>query len=66
LIELNDIAGYDALIEILEDEDAGFARAQASELINAKAGQNFGYNPEKTVTENKEALERIKRWHKRA
>lgn len=65
LIELNDPAGYGALIEILENNEAGFARAQAIEILKAKAGQDFGYNPEKTVAENKDAVQRIKQWEKR-
>lgn len=66
LVELNDPAGYDALLEILENDEAGFARAQAIEVIKAKAGQTFDYNPEKTVAENKGALDRIKQWQKRS
>jgi zinc/manganese transport system permease protein len=64
LIELNDKSGYDALVEILKNNDAGFARAQALEMIKAKSGQNFGYNPEKTVAENSAALARLQSYLK--
>lgn len=64
LVELKDKAGYDALIDILKNDEAGFARAQAAEVIKQKAGQDFGYNPEKTVAENKDAIDRVERWQK--
>lgn len=38
------------------------ARSQALESIKAKAGQDFGYNPEESVTENKAAIDRIRNW----
>jgi HEAT repeat protein len=64
LVELKDKSGYDALIDILKSNDAGFARVQAIEVIKQKSGQEFGYNPEKTVTENAGAIERLERWQK--
>jgi hypothetical protein len=48
----------------LKDDQAGFARAQALELIKAKAGQDFGYDPEKSVAENGAAIEKIEKWRK--
>lgn len=64
LVELKDTAGFDALISILKNEDAGFARSQALDIIRGKAGQDFGYNPERSVAENRAALERLDRWRK--
>ncbi len=64
LVELKDKSGYDALIDILKNADAGFARVQAIEVIKQKAGQDFGYNPERTVPENAGAIDRIERWQK--
>ena len=64
VIQLNDKSGYDTLVQILKNDEAGFARAQALELIKTKAGQDFGYNPEKTVAENSTAIDRIERWKK--
>jgi zinc/manganese transport system permease protein len=62
LVELNDPAGYTTLIEILENDDAGFARAQALEILENKAGETFGYDPEKPVAVNGAAIERMKKW----
>lgn len=64
LVELKDKSGYAALIDILKNDDAGFARAQAIQVIKEKAGQDFGYNPEKSVAENKDAIDRLERWQK--
>ncbi len=64
VIALNDNSGYDTLVQILKDDEAGFARAQALEWITMKAGQDFGYNPEKTVAENSAAIDRIEKWGK--
>ncbi|HYR86118.1 MAG TPA: HEAT repeat domain-containing protein, partial [Terriglobia bacterium] len=64
LMDFNDKSGYDALVEILKDNEAGFARVQALELLKAKTGQDFGYNPEKTVGENSAALARLESYLK--
>jgi zinc/manganese transport system permease protein len=63
LMELNDPTGYDALLQILENDEAGFARAQALEILEAKAGQKFGYDPEKPVAANRAAIDQMKKWH---
>ena len=65
LVELGDKSGYQVLIDILKNDEAGFARAQAIEIIKGKAGQDFGYNPEKTVAENAKAIELLERWEKK-
>jgi zinc/manganese transport system permease protein len=64
VIELNDPSGYDTLIEILGNDEAGFARSQANDIITTRAGQDFGYNPENTAEENKDAIDRIERWRR--
>jgi hypothetical protein len=62
LVGLNNQGGYSALVEILKNDEAGFARSQALDLIKTKAGSDFGYNPEKTAAENKDALVHIEDW----
>ena len=64
LVDLNDRAGDAALIEILKSDDAGLARSQALDLIKGRAGQDFGYNPEKSVAENKAAIDKAEQWLK--
>ncbi len=62
LVALNDRAGYTTLIAILKNDEAGFARSQAIEIIKAKAKTDFGYNAEKTAAENKGAIDRAENW----
>ena len=62
LVALNNQTGYSALVEILKNDEAGFARSQALDLIKTKAGRDFGYNPEKSAAENKDALIHIEDW----
>jgi len=64
LVALQDDAAYRTLVEILKNDEAGLARIQALELIKSKAGEDFGYNPEKSVPDNKDALDRIETWLK--
>ena len=62
LVELKDKAGFAVLIDILKSDEPVLLRSQALETLKAKAGQDFGYNPEKTSAENKAALDRAIRW----
>jgi hypothetical protein len=62
LIAIGDDAGIKAVVDILKDDEAGFARSQALDVLKANAGKDFGYNPEKTVEENKAAIEVIEGW----
>jgi len=64
-LALGDRDGFDTLIRILKNEEAGFARQQAAELLEAASGRKFGYNAEKSVTENDSALRKIGDWWKR-
>jgi zinc/manganese transport system permease protein len=62
LVALKEKSGYDGLIKILKDEEAGYARSQAVEVIRVAAGNDFGYDPEKSVAENKAAIDQIEKW----
>ncbi len=59
---LGDVQGFSTLIALLKDDAAGFARLQANDLLGARSGRNFGYDAEKPVAENAEALQRIEQW----
>ena len=65
LVEMKDRAGYAGLIAILKNDEAGFARNQAIELIKSSAGSDFGYDADKDVAGNKEALLRLEKWETR-
>ena len=62
LLELKDKAGYNALLEMLKGNEPVLLRSEALELMKKEAGQDFGYNPEKTATENRAALEKVAVW----
>jgi zinc/manganese transport system permease protein len=62
LIKVKDKAGYTALLDMLRKDEPVLLRSQALELLKSEAGQDFGYNPEKTSNENKAALERATDW----
>lgn len=62
LVELGEGSGYDNALEILRDEDAGFARFLALELISAGAGEDFGYDPAAPAAANRDALGRMQEW----
>ena len=62
LIESRDRYGYEVLVGILRDEEAGFARTQAFEIIRADSGEDFDYDAELGVEENRSALTRIESW----
>ncbi len=63
-LSLGDKNGFETLIHILKNEEAGFARAQAAELLESASSRKFGYNPEKSVSENHEAIKKIEDWWK--
>jgi zinc/manganese transport system permease protein len=62
-LELGDTEGFATLITVLKDDEAGFARQQASELMENKAGRKFGYNAELAVAQNLGALKKIEEWY---
>ena len=61
-LKVGDSQGFQTLIKILETEEGGFARQQASESLEEQSGEKFGYNAEKSVAENAEALRKIRAW----
>ena len=62
LVACGDNGGYRIMLEILRDEEAGFARAQAIERVAEAAGDDFGYQSELGVEQNRSALEAIDAW----
>jgi zinc/manganese transport system permease protein len=62
LVEVKDKAGFAALLDILKSDEPVLLRSQALDTLKAKAGQDFGYNPEKTAAENKASLDKAARW----
>jgi zinc/manganese transport system permease protein len=63
-LAVGDRQGFATLISILKHDEAGYARQQAIEILEKQTGQQFGYDPQKTVAENKEALKKIDDWWK--
>jgi hypothetical protein len=61
-VKTKDKAGFAALLDILKKDEPVLLRSQALELLKAEAGQDFGYNPEKSPAENKAALDRAAAW----
>jgi hypothetical protein len=61
-LALDDSQGFETLIAILKDDEGGFARHQANELLETKAGRKFGYHPDQSVATNRAALEKIEAW----
>ncbi len=61
-LQVGDPEGFLTLIAILHNEEAGFARQQAAEMLSQYSGKNFGYNAEKTVAENAAALNEMNKW----
>jgi zinc/manganese transport system permease protein len=63
-LALKDPQGFDTLIKILKDDEGGFARQEANELLETKAGRKFGYHPDQPVAANRAAVEKIETWWK--
>ncbi len=63
-LAVDDSLGFETLISILRDDEAGFARQQANELLESKSGRNFGYQPDQPVASNRAALDKIEAWWK--
>jgi hypothetical protein len=63
-LAVGDNQGFQTLIEILKNEDAGYARIQAYELLEQLSGQKFGFQADKSGSENKSAIEKIENWWK--
>jgi HEAT repeat protein len=63
-LAVGDREGILTLVRILQNDEAGFARHQAVELLESTTGKDFGYSAEKTVAENAVALQRIEDWRR--
>ena len=61
-LSVGDKQGFATLIKILKNDEAGFARQQASDLLHNTSGKDFGYDAQKTVAQNSGALKKIDRW----
>jgi zinc/manganese transport system permease protein len=64
-LSLGDTEGFATLIKIMKDDEAGFARQQASELLDNTSGRKWGYNAERSVAENAPVLKNIAEWYTR-
>jgi hypothetical protein len=62
-LSLGDIEGFGTLILLLKNSEAGYARVQAYELLESKAGRGFGYDPGKPVEDNEGSLRQIHEWY---
>jgi zinc/manganese transport system permease protein len=60
---LGDTEGFATLIGILKDDEAGFARQQANEIIETTSGHKFGYDAVLAVSQNTAALRKIEDWY---
>jgi zinc/manganese transport system permease protein len=63
-LAVGDNQGFKTLIEILKNEEAGFARVQAYELLEKLSGEKFGYMAEKDIIQNENAIQQIDDWWK--
>ena len=64
-LTVGDSQGFATLLKVLGDDDAGFARQQASELLDSASGRKWGYNAEKNVAENAAVLKNVADWYGR-
>jgi zinc/manganese transport system permease protein len=62
-LSVGDSEGFSTLIGILGEDDAGYARHQANELLETKSGQKFGYNPDLPVSANDPAIRKMHNWY---
>ena len=62
---LGDHEGFATLSKVLKDDEAGFARQQASDLFEAKSGKRFSYDADRSVAQNAEALKKMDEWYTR-
>jgi zinc/manganese transport system permease protein len=62
-LNVNDAEGYSTLIDILQQDEAGYARHQANDLFMKKSGRDFGYNADLPVASNSQALAKMREWH---
>ena len=63
-LEVGDNEGFQTLIEIFKNKEAGFARVQAYELLEELSGQSFGYMADKSTEQNKTSIRKMEDWWK--
>lgn len=64
-LSVRDKKGIDTLVKILKNEEAGFARQQAIDLLESTSGKKFGYKADQPVAQNSAALKTIDDWWKK-
>jgi HEAT repeat protein len=62
-LHVGDNEGYRTLMDILKHDDAGYARHQASTLLEQWSGENFGYDPNLPAAANSSVLSRMEEWY---
>jgi zinc/manganese transport system permease protein len=65
-LNVGDPQGFSTLIKILKEDDAGYARRQANDLLEKRAQRQFGYNPDLPVSSNSQVLQQISDWYSNA
>ena len=63
-LALGDREGLATLIKIVKQGEALLARRQASELLEERSGRSFGYRADKTIAQNRDALQKMDEWWK--
>jgi hypothetical protein len=61
-LNVGDKQGFSTLVGILREDDAGYARHQANELLEKRSGRKFGYNPDASAAANSKALKEMTSW----
>jgi zinc/manganese transport system permease protein len=61
-LNVGDKQGFSTLVGILKEDDAGYARHKANELLERKSGRKFGYNPDAPVSANSKSLKEMAAW----
>ncbi len=62
LLEMNDLEGGDALVEILASDMPALVRSEAMQRLRATAGTDFGYDPMLPAAEQGEAIASWRAW----
>ncbi len=62
-LNVGDPEGYATLISIMKEDDAGYARHQASDLFEKRSGRKFGYSPDLPVAANGTPLAQMAEWY---
>ena len=62
ILELKEPSGIPVLIDMLESDQPELARREAMELLGNLSGKDFGYRPQLSPTENREAIGGWRSW----